>query len=154
MSPLFVRPGPEAEYFGPVCHEVLGPWFAERGFVPADSLINATLVVWRSRKFFVEVNYWPSDRPDFYVMVGLGFIRDLPPSFMVIPRKPDRSGIGLWEAVTDDEDRAVLADTFRDEAGLRRLLGRIRDCALGYAEPLLGDVEAMKQAIRNRKRPG
>ena len=152
MSPLFMRPGPEAEYFGPVCHEVLGPWFSERGFVPADSLINATLVAWRSRKFFVEVNYWPSDRPDFYVMVGLGFIRDLPPSFLVIPRKPDRSGIGLWEAVTDEEDRAVLAETFRDEAGLRGLLGRIRDRALGYAEPLLGDAEAMKLAIRSRKK--
>ncbi|MDP9325288.1 MAG: hypothetical protein M3O87_01960 [Candidatus Dormibacteraeota bacterium] len=133
-----------------MCQEVLGPWFAERGFSVVDALASPTLVVWRTRKFFMEFNFWPQDAPDFPVMVGLGLIRDLPPSLLVIPRKPMRHGLGLWELVTDEKDRAVLAESFQDEAGLRRLLGRIRDRALSYAEPLLGDVKAMNQAIRNR----
>jgi hypothetical protein len=152
MSPLFSRPGPEAEYFAPVCHELLGPWFSQRGLVPADSLLSDTLVVWRTKKAFVEVNYWPSDRPDFYVLSGLGFIRDLPPSMMVIPRKPDRRGLGLWEVVSSEKDRAILTKTWRDEAELRKLLARFRDRLLGYAEPLIADEDAMKAAIRNRQK--
>ena len=152
MSPLFARPGPEAEYFASVCEEVLGPWFAKRGYTPVEELCTRTLLVWRRGWSFVEVNYWPQDAPNFYVMAGIGLIRDLPPSLFVLARKPDRHGLGLWEAVTDDDDRSVLAGTFSDAAGLRGLLTRIRDRALGYAEPLLADRDAMKLAIRNRKR--
>ena len=152
MSPLFARPGPEAEYFAATCEEVLGPWFEKRGFVPVDELRTMTLVVWRRGWSFVEVNYWPKDAPNFYVMAGLGSIRDLPPSLLVLPRKPDRHGIGLWEAVTDEKDRAVLAKTFSNRLELRDVLAGIRDRALGYAEPLLRDRDAMKLAIRTRKR--
>ncbi len=151
---MFAWPGSEAEYFATACEEVLGPWFDKRGFTPVEELCTRTLLVWRRRWSFVEFKYWPQDAPNFYVMAGIGFIRDLPPSLFVIARKPDRHGIGLWEAVTDDADRRVLAGTFSSVAGLRSLLTKIRDQALGYAEPLLADRDAMKLAIRDRKRAG
>ncbi len=152
MSPLFARPGPEAEYFAATCEDVLGPWFEKRGFVQVEELCTKTLVVWRRGWSFVEINYWPQDAPNFYVMAGLGSIRDLPPSLFVLARKPDRHGIGLWEAVTDEKDRAVLAKTFSNRAELRGVLTGIRERAFGYAEPLLRDRDAMKLAIRTRKR--
>lgn len=152
MAPLFDRPGPEGAFFATTCEEVLGPWFAERDFEVVDKLTGTTRVAWRQPKVFVEFNYWPKDRPDFPVMVGLGFIKDLPFGFFSGPRKPMLQGLGLWEVVTDRKDRSVLAESFQDEPGLRRLLTRIRDRALKYAVPLLDDEKAMKLAIRNRQR--
>ena len=122
------------------------------GYAQVEELCTKTLVVWRRGWSFVEVNYWPQDAPNFYVMAGMGSIRDLPPSLFVLARKPDRHGLGLWEAVTDEKDRTVLAETFSNRAELRGVLAGIRDRALGYAEPLLRDRDAMKLAIRTRKR--
>jgi hypothetical protein len=151
MSPLFVRPGPEAEYFGSTCEAVLDPWFQERGFALVTALSTPTLRVWRKDKCFVEFNYWPEDTPEFPVMVGLGFITDLPFGFFG-PRKPMRQGLGLWEAVSAENDRVILAESFRNRAELESLLVRIRERTLIYAEALLADEKAMKLAIKNRQR--
>jgi hypothetical protein len=152
VAPLFVRPGPEGAYFAPTCEEVLGPWFSERDFEVVDKVTGTTRVAWRQPKVFMEFTYWPKDRPDFPVMVGLGFIKDMPFGFFSGPRKPMLQGLGLWEVVTDESDRAILAQSFQDEPSLRRLLTRIRDRTLKYALPLLDDERLMRAAIHHRKR--
>jgi hypothetical protein len=149
--PLLTKPGPEGDYFIRICDEELGPWFDKRGFQPVEQLRSTTLAIWRRGQAFAEFKYWPEDTPDFPVMVGIGFIKDMPFGFFG-PRKPMLHGLGLWEVVDGDDARSVLKGTFRNQNDLRRLLGRIRDEALPYAEPLFEDRRAMTSAIRNRKR--
>jgi hypothetical protein len=148
---LLVRPGPEGKYFGRLCEEELSPWFEQREFETVDALRSDTMVAWRRAGFFAEFQYWPEDQPDFPVMAGIGLIRDMPFGFFG-PRKPMRHGLGLWEVVTDDSSRSVLRETFRNENQLRRLLGKIRDRALPFAEPYFADRKAMEAAIKDRKR--
>jgi hypothetical protein len=63
-----------------------------------------------------------------------------------------RQGLGLWEAVSAENDRVILAESFRNRAELESLLVRIRERTLIYAEALLADEKAMKLAIKNRQR--
>jgi hypothetical protein len=128
----------------------LGDWFKERDFVEFGPYVSSTMAAFRRGKVFMRFSYWPTDAPDFVIMAGLGELREGWGLFG--PRKPLLRGMGLWEAIPDPEKRAFLRDPFHDRAELTRLLERIRDEAMKYAEPLLDDPLTLGQAIREKPR--
>jgi len=128
---------------------VLGAWFRKHGFIDLGAYSSSTMVAYRRGKVFMRFSYWPTDAPDFVIMVGLGELKEGWGLFG--PRKPLLSGMGLWEVMPDPISRAFLRDTFHNRAELSTILERIHDNALESARPLLDDPLALKQAIRKKR---
>ncbi|MEA2683915.1 MAG: hypothetical protein QOK05_2243 [Chloroflexota bacterium] len=143
---MSLKPG--TEYFSDVCLEVLGPWFEERGFTSLDAYCSSTMVAYRRLRTFMRVSYWPSDAPNFTLMVGLGELKEGWGLFG--PRKPLLHGMGLWELIKADADRAVLRQPFHDREELGSLLGQVRDRTFRYAEDILGEPQRLNRAIRRK----
>lgn len=130
--------------------EVLGPWFEERGFKSLDAYCSSTMVAYRRQRNFMRLSYWPTDAPTFTLMVGLGEMKEGWGLFG--PRKPLLHGMGLWEVVEGETDRAVLRRPFRDRDELVGLLEQARDRTFHYAEAILRDPTALNRAIRRKPR--
>ncbi|MGI8608701.1 MAG: hypothetical protein ACR2MY_05670 [Candidatus Dormibacteria bacterium] len=129
--------------------EFLGPWFAEHDFAEMAAYMSSTMVAYRRGKVFMRFSYWPTDAPDFTIMAGLGELKD---GFGLFgPRKPLLHGMGLWETISNPEERAFLREPFHDREELSTLMQRIRDEALRHALPLLDDRLALNRAIRGKK---
>jgi hypothetical protein len=129
--------------------EVLGRWFAERGFAEMPAYSSSTMVAYRRGKTFARFSYWPTDAPDFVIMAGLGTLKDGWGLFG--PRKPLLTGMGLWETIEAPGDRAFLRQPFHDRDELVRLLEAIRERALPTAEPLLDNAIALRAAIKKKR---
>jgi hypothetical protein len=108
------------------------------------------MVAYRRLRNFMRVSYWPTDAPNFTLMFGLGEMKEGWGLFG--PRKPLLHGMGLWEIVDGDADRAVLRRPFHDREELVELLEQARDRTFQHAEAILKDPTALKRAIRHRPR--
>jgi hypothetical protein len=140
---------PGTEFFSAACEEVLGPWFEQRGFSSLDAYCSSTMVAYRRQRNFMRVSFWPTDAPNFTLMVGLGELKEGWGLFG--PRKPLLHGMGLWEILADDADRAVLRQPFHDRAELVSLLQQVRDRTFKYAQVILSDRQRLNRAIRRKK---
>jgi hypothetical protein len=146
-APSSSKPG--TEFFSEACEEVLASWFAQRGFSSLDAYCSSTMVAFRRQRNFMRVSFWPTDTPNFTLMVGLGELKEGWGLFG--PRKPLLHGMGLWEIIDDDADRAVLRQTFHDRPELVSLLEQVRDRTFKYAQVLLSDQQQLNRAIRRKK---
>gem|GEM_PF-2525661 len=141
---------PDPAYFPGVCEEVLGDWLRERRFYRFEAYCTESMSAWRRGRHFARFSYLRGQDGRFAVLVGLGNLRE---GFGIFGmRKPMLHGLGLWEVVEEERDRKVLRETFRTQGELERLLARIRDRVLPYAEPVLDDTQKMRHAITHRKR--
>ena len=144
---MSTRPG--TEFFTDACHEVLEPWFEQRGFTALDAYCSQTMVAYRRQRNFMRLSYWPTDAPNFTLMVGLGELKEGWGLFG--PRKPMLHGMGLWEVVDDEAARAVLRQPFHDREELVALLQQARDRTFKYAQAVLSDPVRLNRAIRRKK---
>lgn len=140
---------PGTEFFTEACQEVLGPWFEQRGFTLLDAYCSTTMVAYRRQRNFMRVSFWPTDAPDFTLMIGLGELKEGWGLFG--PRKPLLRGMGLWELIDDDADRAVLRQPFHDRPELVSLLEEVRERTFEYAQAILSDPQRLNRAIRRKQ---
>lgn len=145
-APISGKPG--TEFFTEACEEVLGPWFEQLGFTLLDAYCSTTMVAYRRQRNFMRVSFWPTDAPNFTLMIGLGELKEGWGLFG--PRKPLLHGMGLWEIVDDAADRAVLRRPFHDHAELVALLHQVRDRTFNHAQVILSDPQRLRRAIRRK----
>ena len=137
-------PWGKAEYFEPVCREVFDAYLRRQRFGRGRADETGSLV-YRRGHCFLEVHYYPEERPSYAPMVTIG----------LVPRFSSRArsgAIGLWYAVPKGiEAHEYGAWRFSSAEELRAAMTRIRDEVVKvHARPLWENPKQLAALIDQR----
>ena len=82
-----------AQYFEPTVRAKLDNYFKEHDF--SHHFSSETKVVYCKEDVYMNLCYWPEDYPNYYLMIGIGFIHR-------IGGRVTYEGAGLWYASPSD----------------------------------------------------
>src|SRR5262245_16305299 len=134
----------KADYFEPVCREIFDAYLTRQRFGSGRADETGCLVYRRGR-CFIEVHYYPEDRPSYAPMVTIGLDRG-------VSSRARTGAIGLWYAVPKEVEAHEYGGwRFSNAEELRAAMTRIRDEVVKvHARPLWENPKRLAALIDQR----
>lgn len=126
------------KYFQETSKKVLDKYLIKYGFKLLEA--NQTKITYKKDNIFLEIYYYPEDIPNYYLMIGIGFVQKDNGSLMY-------DGMGLWYALSQNS-HDYKHWNFSSQEELERNLAQIcNDVLEKYAKSLWENPDKLRSLI-------